>query len=192
MAKIRAVVVEMEGSDGTVLDAIRSFVGAEKSGGGAVAERTLPAAPLAQAAIEAAPLAEMWVAPGPDTDPKGRPEKKKGGRPKGFKVAKRAAETTAAAPAVDTGKLKHAPPAVGQPGGAKVQRVAAVTEKEPGCREQVYELLTARPLSSQALIVRLPRFTASSIYLALKELKAAGTVVVIEAADGEKQYKRVG
>ena len=51
MAKIRAVVVEMEGTDGTVLDAIRTFVNV---GGVQLTAAAPAAAPMKIAPVEAA------------------------------------------------------------------------------------------------------------------------------------------
>ena len=169
MASIRAVVVEMEGADATVLDAIRSFV-ARTNGLATVA--ALTPAPPARLAID-----------------RGTPA---------LPARRKSAHTLAKAPPLERTPLKRIRRTTpGDPVGFSATDLvetnaekASKQGKKSGCREQVFEALRHRPMTSSELLCRFPSYTPSSIYLALKELRNAGTVKTHDI-DGEVKNERV-
>ena len=195
MASIRCV--ELEGSDETVLDAIRSFMG---RGNGFVT--TTPVERKSLAPVEAVERKAIEATAGELRSP----GKLKHAPPKTRrKVGKRAARIASPAdlPA-HSGKMepthgtRRTMPGPGAPGplGRTVDAAdanadeAAKAGKKSGCRELVHEALQHGSMTSGELLNRLQKYTPSSIYLALKELRAQGTVKTHEI-DGEMQNELV-
>jgi len=178
MASIRAVVVDMEGTDATVLEAIRSFVGRTNGLPVPGGQNSLaPAAAIQPRAIEAA------VAPLVRGASKANRKVGKGVAPKNLPEAKVAT------------RRKYGPGAP-DPLGRTVDaadvnaEAAARAGKTSGCRALVYDALQHGPLTSGELVSALPKYTPSSIYLALKELRQAETVKTHEV-DGEMRNERI-
>lgn len=167
MASIRAVVMEMSGTDAMVLDAIRAFVGTDGHQVVTVAALPTAAAAAPAKAIEAA-----------------RDEtagKLKHAPPKRRSPVKREKPVHTDEPPMNFGKAEP----------EDVKKGHAAPGGTPNCRTQVFERLKSRAMTSQELIKAFPKYTPGAIYLALKELRAA-MVVKTHMIDGEQQNERVG
>lgn len=164
MPNIRAVVVEMDGADAAVLAAIAHFVN------GADALRREPVSlALVEAPKALPPAAVAAVA-----------------------AAKRVVRRAKAAPVKHAPAAKRAEKSAAEMGEAAVAAKVATASGNPGWRQRVYDALKAVPTKSADLVHRFAKeCNAGSIYLALKELRAAG-VVETRTVDDEVKYARVG
>jgi hypothetical protein len=178
MASIRAVVVEMEGTDATVLDAIRSFVG-RVNGFAAVA-------PVERKSL--APFAAMEVkalaSPTDDGSRSSVPPSPAVAKARRAPVKRAAAGPIANRPQVSN--LPHKEEAAAAPKAAKELNLEG-----SGARAAVYAALKSGPMTSLQLIQRFSQYSNGSIYLALKELRGA-MVVRTREIDGEQKNERVG